>query len=102
MLMVASMLAIGVAISALFSNQLVAFAVNLGVMLLIWLVQVFSPTGSTTGGLGNTVLTYINFIDHYIGFYRGAISISDIVYYLSMTSLALFLGSMFVESRRWR
>ena len=102
MLMVASMLAIGVAISALFSNQLVAFAVNLGVMLAIWLVQVFSPTGATTGGLGNTILGYINFIDHYISFYQGAINLTDVVYYLSMTALARFLGSMFVESRRWR
>ncbi|HNT26240.1 MAG TPA: ABC transporter permease [Anaerolineales bacterium] len=101
-LMVGAMLAIGVAVSALFSNQLVAFAVNLGIMMIIWFVQAVSTTGSATGGLGDKILTYLNFVDHYVDFYQGLIGVTNIVYYLSVTALALFLGTMFVETRRWR
>jgi ABC-2 type transport system permease protein len=98
-LMVASLLAIGVFISSLFNNQLVVFLVNLAVVLVFWLVR---PASSTTGGLPNQVLNYLNFVDHYLTFYRGTINLSDIVYYLSLTSLALLLGTVSVEIRRWR
>jgi len=98
-LMVASLVAIGVFISSLFNNQLVVFMVNLAIVLVFWLVR---PASTTTGGMGSQVLTYLNFIDHYMNFYEGTIDLSDIVYYLSMTSLALFLGTISVEMRRWR
>jgi gliding motility-associated transport system permease protein len=32
---------------------------------------------------------------------RGVIELRDLVYYLSVTALALFLGTMSVEIRRW-
>ncbi len=98
-LMVGSLFAIGVAISSLFSNQIAAFFVSLGVVLVIWLIR---PSTSAGGGAGNEILTYLNFIDHYINFFRGIIDLSDVVYYLSLTALALFFGSVSVETRRWR
>ena len=100
-LMLSTLLAIGVAISALFNNQIVVFVVNLAVVLLVWLIQ---PTGSTgtASGLGYQILQNLNFIDHYIDFYRGTIGLSNLAYYLSLTGLALMLGTVFVESRRWR
>jgi ABC-2 type transport system permease protein len=98
-LMVASLVAVGVFISSLFNNQLVVFVISLAIVLVFWLVR---PASSTTGGLGNQILTYLNFIDHYLNFYQGTIDLSDVVYYLSLTSLALFLGTVSVEIRRWR
>jgi ABC-2 type transport system permease protein len=98
-LMVASLAAIGVFISSLFNNQLVVFMVSLALVLVFWLVR---PSSSTTGGVGYQILSYLNFIDHYLNFYQGSIDVSDVVYYLSMTSLALFLGTVSVEIRRWR
>jgi ABC-2 type transport system permease protein len=98
-LMTASLLAIGVFISSLFNNQLVVFVISLAIVLVFWLVR---PGSSSTGGLGYQVMSYMNFIDHYLNFYQGTIDLSDVVYYLSLTSLALFLGTMSVEIRRWR
>ena len=98
-LMVASLVAIGVFISSLFNNQVVVFLVSLAIVLVFWLVR---PASDSTGGLGNQILTYLNFIDHYLSFYQGTINLSDVVYYLSMTSLALLLGTMSIEIRRWR
>jgi ABC-2 type transport system permease protein len=98
-LMVASLVAVGVFISSLVNNQLVVFVISLAIVLVFWLVR---PASTTTGGLGNQILTYLNFIDHYLNFYQGTIDLSDIVYYLSLTSLALFLGTVSIEVRRWR
>jgi len=99
-LMVASLVAIGIFISSLFNNQVVVFFVTFVAMLLLWFVV--RPLGSDTGGTGNQILTYLNLINHYINFYQGTINLSDIVYYLSLTSLALFLGTVSIEVRRWR
>ena len=98
-LMVASLVAIGIFISSLFNSQVVVFLISLAIVLVFWLVR---PAASSAGGLGSQVLTYLNFIDHYLNFYQGTIDLSDVVYYLSLTSLGLFLGTVSVEMRRWR
>lgn len=98
-LMVASLMAIGVFISSLFNSQVVVFLVSLAIVLVFWLVR---PASSTTGGLGSQILSYLNYIDHYLNFFQGTIDLSDIVYYLSLTALGLFLGTISVETRRWR
>jgi len=98
-LMVASLVGLGVGISSLFTNQIAAFFVSLAVVLLFWLV---SPSSSTTGGLGTEVMKYMNFIDHYINFYRGIIDLSDVIYYLSLAAIGIFLGTVSIEVRRWR
>jgi ABC-2 type transport system permease protein len=98
-MLVASLLAIGVAISALFSNQVVAFFVGLGVALVLILVQ---PSSSGSVGTWSDIVNYLNFLDHFNNFYQGVIDLKDVIYYLSVTALGLFAGSVFVESRRWR
>ncbi len=99
LLMVASLIAIGVFISSLFNNQIVAFIVTLLITMALWFI---SQLASGTGGLGNQVLSYFGYIDHFMNFYQGTIDLSDVVYYLSLTSLALLLGTVSVEMRRWR
>jgi ABC-2 type transport system permease protein len=99
-LMVASLLAIGVFVSSLVNNQVVAFLISLAIVLLLWFV--IQPMGSSTNSVGNQILLYMNLINHYINFFQGTINLSDIVYYLSLTSLGLFLGTVSIEVRRWR
>lgn len=96
-LMAASLVGIGVAVSSLFSNPIVALVSNYGVVLFLWLL---AP--GAQGGGGNQFVSYLNFIDHYLNFFRGIIDLSDVLYYLSVTGLALFLGTIVVETRRWR
>ncbi len=98
-LMSGSLIAVGVAMSSLFKNQTAAFFATLGIMLLLWLIGISSQAA---GSLGSRVLMYLDFRSHfYDTLYRGVIDLSDVVYYLSLTSLALLLGSVFVEVRRW-
>ncbi len=98
-LMVASMIAIGVFISTLFNNQIVVYFISLAVMLVLWFG---SQLAGSTGGGGSQLLTYLSYIDHFYSFFQGTIDLSDTVYYLSLTALALFLGTVSIEMRRWR
>jgi len=99
-LICAALTAIGVSISALFSNQIAAFFATLGVYLLLWVIGVPSQI---QGGTGDSLLAYIDFSDHFYNtLFRGVIGATDIVYYLSVTALALLIGTLIVETRRWR
>ncbi len=94
-----SLISIGVAVSSFFDNPIAALVVNYIVVLALWLI---APVGGQGGGLGSEILQYLNFIDHYLSFFRGVIDLVDVVYYVSLTALALFIGSVAVEARRWR
>ena len=103
-LLVASMIAIGVMVSACFSNQIATFATTMGLLILLW--WIIGPIAQTIGGssgLLSEVVTYMDFSDHYYSnLMRGIIDLKDIVFYLSITALSLFLGTVAVEMRRWR
>ena len=99
-LICAALTAVGVSISAIFSNQIAAFFATLGVYLLLWVIGVPSQI---QGGSGSGLLAYLDFSDHFYNtLFRGVIGLTDIVYYVSMTALALLIGTLIVETRRWR
>jgi ABC-2 type transport system permease protein len=99
-LVASAMVAIGVTISSLFNNQIAAFFATLVVFLALWLI---SAPIQAAGGTGGELLKYLDFSEHFYNtFYVGIIDLKDIVYYLSVTALALYLGSLVVEIRRWR
>ena len=98
-LMAAAMVAIGVMISSFFSSSVAAFFTTLAVMLGLWIVGGFASGAS--GGFD--LLRNLSFVDHfYTNFYQGILDLGDAVYFLSLSALALFLGSQAVEARRWR
>jgi ABC-2 type transport system permease protein len=100
LLMLAAFIAIGVAASSLFSSQIAVFFTTLGAFLVLWLV---SYPGQAFGGIAGQVLQYLGLTDHYYGsFYMGVLELKDIIYFFSISVLSLFLGSVSVESRRWR
>jgi ABC-2 type transport system permease protein len=98
----ASLIAIGVFISSLFSNQIAAFITTMGVFIFLWWIigpisQVIGPTSSSS-----EVLSFLDYSAHYFDtLVRGVIDLKDIVFYVSVTALFLFLGTMSVEIRRW-
>ena len=100
LLFTASLVAVGVAVSSLFANQIAVFFATLGIFLFLWLINLPSQA---LGAGGGELLRYLDISEHFYNtFYTGIIDLSDIIYYLSLTALGLFLGSVFVESRRWR
>jgi ABC-2 type transport system permease protein len=98
-----SLVAIGVFISSLFSNQIAAFITTLGVLIFLW--WIIGPIAQVAGPVSkiSSLVTYLDFNQHFFSnFVHGIIDLSDVIYFLSVTSLSLFLGTMMVEMRRWR
>jgi ABC-2 type transport system permease protein len=101
-LLSASMVAVGVFVSSLFSNQIAAFATTLGALIFLW--WVLSPIAQVTGPLGSSssLLNYLDYSGHYFNnLVQGVIDLKDVVFYLSVTALGLFFGAVSVEIRRW-
>jgi len=95
----AMFLAAGVLVSSLTENQIVAAFGTFGILLSFWVV---GWGAEFAGGTLRSVFQYLSIGDHLDGFTRGLIDTKDLVYYLSVTALALFLTLRSLESKRWR
>lgn len=96
----AALLALGVGISAMFSNQFAAFFVTLGLFFFLWFMVSLPASYLPQGG---EVLNYLSLSTHFSqSMNNGTINLGDVVYYLSLTALGLFVGTTAVEIRRWR
>ena len=100
-LVAASLLSMGIAISAIFSNQIAAFFTTMALFIvLFWLI---GPLESMLPGGGGEIFKYLSFSSQFSdNFIQGSVSPSGIVYFLSLTGLGLLVGSTAVEIRRWR
>lgn len=99
-LVAAAFLSIGVSISAMFSNQFAAFFLSMGLLVILWFL-IGIPAQILFTGVG--LFDYLNMNSRfYNSLNQGIINLSDIVYFLSITALGLFIGSIATESRRWR
>ena len=99
MLLGAVLIALGLFISSLTENQIIAGVVTFAVSLLLWLVNMFAADTSTTMG---KALEYMSVIRHYEDFTRGIIDTTSLVFYVSLTLLGLFLTWQSLNSMRWR
>lgn len=100
-LVAATFLALGVGISAMFTNQLAAFFATLSTFVLLWWLLGF-PADFIQGD-ANRVFQYLDMKTHfYNALMIGSIAISDLIYFLSLIALGLFMGTTAVEIRRWR
>ncbi len=92
-------LAVGVLISSLTENQIVAGFGSFGVLLAFWVVGWSAEFAAPPW---RSVLQYLSMTDHMDGFSRGVVDTKDVVYYVSAIALALFLTLRSLESKRWR
>ena len=66
---------------------------------MLWIINWF---GSFTSGWLAQLTDYLSVIGHFDDFSKGVIDTSHLIYYLSLTTLGLFLTSRSVDSERWR
>ena len=99
-LMASAMTAIGIYISSLFKNTIAALVASLGALLALWLV---SAPAQFLSGTAAEIFTNLSITQHYYNSFRsGMIDLLDASYFISLTVLALFLGTRSIESKRWR
>ncbi len=92
-------LSLGLFASALTENQIVAGSLAFGALLLIW---VLGWSADLAGGTVGKILGHLSFLNHFEAFARGIIDTKDLIYYLNVTALFLFMTLKAVEARRWR
>ncbi len=94
-------LALGTAVSAMFTNQITAFFVTLALFITMWWLVGF-PSQVIPGDAAR-IFEYLDMKSHFYGALdSGIINLSDLVYYISLIALGLFTGTAAVEMRRWR
>jgi len=92
-------LGVGLLISSLTENQIVAGFGTFGVLLAFWVI---GWGAEFAGGNLRSVLQYLSMTEHMDTFSRGVIDTKDLVYYATAIALALFLTLRSLDSKRWR
>jgi ABC-2 type transport system permease protein len=99
MLLGGSFIALGMFLSTLTRNQIVAGILGFGLALVFWILSWFdSPTASPTV----KVIGYLGITNHMDELVKGVIEVKDVVFYLSFICFGVFLTHQSVESQRWR
>jgi ABC-2 type transport system permease protein len=95
-----SIVAIGLFISTLTENQIIAAVLSFGTIMVLWLVDVIAQNAESPASKG--VLTYLSILSHLDDFMKGVLSTSHVIFYLSLMLVALFLTYRSIDSLRWR
>jgi ABC-2 type transport system permease protein len=94
-----SFVAMGLFISSLTNNQMVAGAASFVVFLLLWVIGWLADSVGPTAG---SILRYLSITEHFDDFGKGVIDTKHVIFYLSFIVFGLFLATKSVDSDRWR
>jgi gliding motility-associated transport system permease protein len=94
-----ALLAVGLFVSTLTENQIIAGVLSFGVILLLWMVDVLAQNAVATT---RDVLSYLSVLGHLDDFMKGVLATSHIIFYLSLMTLGLFLTYRSVDAMRWK
>jgi ABC-2 type transport system permease protein len=96
MLLTAALVALGLAMSALTTNQIVAATVSLGMFLVLWMIDTL---GSLLPSPFDNMVMSISLLAHFTPFATGAMYLSDVGFFLSVILLGLFLSTRALARR---
>ena len=99
LLMGGCFISVGLLISSLTRNQIVAGMVTFAVFLMLWVINWI---GTFSGPATQDVLNYLSITEHFDDFTRGVLDTKHLVYYISFIAFGLFLTARSVDSERWR
>lgn len=95
-----ALLAIGIFISSTTRSQVLAGIATFAASLLLWVLDWAGQIDPSANW--SKVLGYLSVIAHFEPFTKGIIDSKDVVFYLSLIVLGLFLTTRSIESLRWR
>jgi len=90
---------VGLLTSSVTENQIIAAVTCLVVLLLFYVI---AWPAETAGPVLGAVLKYLSLTEHFGEMVKGIIDTKDVVYFVSVILLSLFLTHRSVESVRWR
>lgn len=99
LLQVGGLLSIGMFISTLTKNQIIAAALTFSLFVVLWVISAVSEFNTASWA---QAVSYTSIVTHLESFERGMLDSKDVVFYVSMIFVGLFLTLRSMESLRWR
>ncbi len=93
-------IAVGILTSAVTKNQIISAVI--GIVGLVFLLIIGFVHYIVGEGFFSECLKYIGTFDHWEAFTKGLVDSRDVIYYITLTVLLLFITIRVVESRKWR
>lgn len=103
LLLAGSYLAVGQALSATTSNQVVAFVLGTGAAFLLTMAGlpfVLAALGANAPAAVSEFVAGLSALDHYNAFRHGVIGLADLVYFAGLIAVSLFIAGVLVAERR--
>jgi len=97
-LMGAAFISIGMFVSAVSRNQIIAVVLTFGILLLFWIITWAGDNASATV---KHLLEYIGIYNHHQDMAKGVLDTTDIIYYLSIIIAGILSTRKAIEARRW-
>jgi ABC-2 type transport system permease protein len=91
-------ISVGMFISSLTKNQIIAGMATFGVFLFLWVINWIGSFYPSTERLTN----YLSVVQHAEDFWKGVIDTTHLIYYVSFMAFGLFLTAKSVDTERWR
>ena len=101
LLLGASYIAVGLWVSSVTKNQIISFISTVAIVFVFYIIGNSLILDSLPAFLGE-IGSFLSFASHFNSILRGVISLSDIVYYLSVILFFLFLNTSVVSARKWK
>ncbi len=95
----AAYIAISQFMSSLTESQIISALLSVATLSVFLLLDVIFT--STSIDIVSSVCAFLSIIVRYVDFSQGIFSLSDVVYFISLTVVFLFLTSRVIEKRRW-
>ena len=92
-------ISLGIFISSLTENQIIAAAWSFGMIMVFWVIG--WTVGDSTMPIAD-IARYLSLFNHFTSFANGVLDSRDVIYYLSFTAVFIFLTMRVLESKRWR
>lgn len=101
LLLGAAYIAIGLWVSSVTKNQIVSFILAAVIIFGFYMIGNSLLLGSLPGAFA-AVGKFLSFGAHFNSILRGVVSLSDIVYYLSVAAFFLFLNMRVISLKNWK
>ena len=99
LLLSASFVALGLFVSSLTQNQIIAAVLGFGALLMFWII---GWIGSLSGPVVGKVVNYLSIMEHLDSFTKGVLDTRDIAYYLTFCSFFIFATLRYLDSQKIR
>ncbi len=94
-----SCIAVGVFVSSLTENQFVSCIITMAILLILIGTSIIEASVSST--VLKTILSWISILSRFTNFTYGIFDIPAVIYYISLSSIFVFLTVRVLEKRRW-